>query len=469
MPRRIAGRRSWFRLGALVASITVVIGSPTPASALPGGTAWVARYGGAQRDFTATALAVSSDGARVFVTGYGSDTVPSGEDMVTVAYDAASGTRLWTGRCRGTNDDRAQAIAVDPNGALVYVTGYSYRLATEFDYVTVAYDALSGSRVWSRRYTGPGAHGDFPKAMAVSPDGTRVFVTGSSYDPAVLYRYGTIAYDAATGATLWGRRYVAGYGTDEAQALGVSPDGTRVYVTGYSGKLGHGNDYATVAYDATSGAKAWAARYNGPGNDSDLADTLAVSGDGTRVFVSGQSVGATTGYDFATVAYDAVSGARLWVSRRSGPGSSTDSVTAIGVSPGGSRLFVTGYMSFSATSDDYQTVAYDAVSGHTLWATRYSGRSSDDPAALGVSGDGTAVYVTGSSYEHGTLSDYLTVGYDAASGTQLWKAVYTNGDRHRQDFGTALGVSPGGDRVYVTGSSYASFRLAYATVAYETT
>jgi hypothetical protein len=47
----------------------------------------------------------------------------------------------------------------------------------------------------------------------------------------------------------------------------------------------------------------WVARYSGPGNSYDVATSLAVSPCGTRVFVTGISVGRATGFDYATVAY----------------------------------------------------------------------------------------------------------------------------------------------------------------------
>jgi hypothetical protein len=66
------------------------------------------------------------------------------------------------------------------------------------------------------------------------------------------------------------------------------------------------------------GSQLWAARYNGSGNNS-VAYSLAVSPGGGTVFVTGVSQGTTSGLDYATVAYNAATGAQLWVKRYSGP------------------------------------------------------------------------------------------------------------------------------------------------------
>jgi WD40 repeat protein len=179
---------------------------------------------------------------------------------------------------------------------------------------------------------------------------------------------------AAPGSRLWARRYDGpAHSGDKASALGVSPDGSVVFVTGSSKGSTSYFDYATVAYDSVTGMKLWAKRYDGPGNDGDSANALAVSPDGSQVFVTGTSVGSTSGLDYATVAYDASTGATLWAKRYNGPGNQGDSAAALEVSSDGGKLFVTGY-SFGSTSDvDYATVAYDASTGTRLWAKRYNG------------------------------------------------------------------------------------------------
>ena len=154
-------------------------------------------------------------------------------------------------------------------------------------------------------------------------------------------------YSAATGAQLWIRRYNGpNGGSDVARSLAVSPDGRTVYVTGYSGQTqgpGSGNnDYVTIAYNADSGAQRWLGRYKGRANGNDQGRSVAVSPDGRTVYVTGRSQGRTSSYDYATVAYDAATGAQRWVSRYNGSGHFRDSGRSLAVTPDGRTVIVTG-------------------------------------------------------------------------------------------------------------------------------
>src|SRR5260221_3259423 len=66
-------------------------------------------------------------------------------------------------------------------------------------------------------------------------------------------------------------------------------------------------------------AQLWVARYNGPGNINDLANSVAVSPAGGTVFVTGASGGSSLKYDYGTVAYNAATRAPLWGARYNGP------------------------------------------------------------------------------------------------------------------------------------------------------
>lgn len=109
------------------------------------------------------------------------------------------------------------------------------------------------------------------------------------------------------GDELWVDRFDEGW--DSASSIGVSPDGDTVYVTGASGTLNF-RHYLTIAYDAMTGARLWVARYGEPPRDRNLATSLGVSPDGTKVYVTG---GVLLENSYGTVAYDAATGTELWV------------------------------------------------------------------------------------------------------------------------------------------------------------
>ena len=357
----------------------------------------------------------------------------------------------------GNGNDAASSVAVSPGGSRVFVTGESQGTRSGPDYATVAYSAVTGARLWAARYNGPGNGNDAASSVAVSPGGSRVFVTGESQGTRSGLDYATVAYSAVTGARLWVPRYNGpGNGNDSASSVVISPDGSRVFVTGAS-RGATTTDYATVAYSAATGARLWVQRYNGPGHGNDAAYSIAVSPGGSRVFVTGESRGTRSGPDYATVAYSAATGARLWMARYNGPGNGNDAAYSIAVSPGGSRVFVTGGSQGTRSGADYATVAYSAATGARLWVTRYNGPATYDDAArsVAVSPSGSTVYVTG-----GSNPGSATLAYSAATGAQLWLA------RHDDMLLAAVAVSPGGSRVYVTGLT-GPFRYDYATVAHS--
>src|SRR5258708_13667631 len=124
---------------------------------------------------------------------------------------------------------------------------------------------------------------------------------------------------------------------------------------------------------------------------------MAVSPGGGRVFVAGGSTGATSSSDYATVAYNAATGARLWVARYNGPRNSIYAATSVAVSPAVGTVFVTGYSWGTTSGSDYATVAYNAATGAPQWVARYNGPRNHDhiPDALAVSPAGGAWAVPG--------------------------------------------------------------------------
>jgi WD40 repeat protein len=373
----------------------------------------------------------------------------------------AAPSKMWGAFYNGPGNgvDTASAVAVSPDGATVVVTGPSvghHDGSWNGDYATVAYDATTGAERWVARYNGPGNGVDTASAVAVSSDGSTVFVTGSSPGSGTLDDYATVAYDATTGAERWVARYNGpGNGSDVAAGLAVGSDGSTVFVTGSSPGSGTLDDYATVAYDATTGAERWVARYN---IGSEYAAALRLSPDGSTVFVTGSS-SSVTGDDYLTVAYDAATGGERWASTFQANGYGAG--VALEVSPDGGTVFVTG-----GTNAGPATVAYVAASGEQRWVAELTRWKKSFPTAVAVSPDGSTVFVTGASWGRGTRWNYYAVADDATTGTERWVAQY-DGPGSGPDIAHAVAVSPDGATVFVTGSSLSRTTSDYATVGYD--
>jgi uncharacterized delta-60 repeat protein len=346
------------------------------------------------------------------------------------------------------NTDDARALAVDPVGN-VYVTGDSYGGdATGFDFATVKYD-FAGEQTFVARYNGPVNGEDVALALAVD-DAGNVYVTGYSAGSGTGYDYATVKYDP-NGTQLWVARYNGpGNGTDVANAIAVDSDGN-VYVTGYSyGGTTTTNDYATIKYSA-NGARLWVARYNGPGNGVDIPYALGLDAQ-HNVYVTGRSFGSGTASDFATIKYASTNGSQLWLARYNGPGNGTDFAFDLKLD-NAANVYVGGYSYGGASNSfDYAVVKYSPT-GSQRWAARYNGPGSGFDVTISFALDRTGnVYVTGSAYAGPeTTNDFATVKF-GTNGSPVWAAFY-DGPSHRADYAEAVVVDNGGN-VYVAGESH---------------
>jgi Beta-propeller repeat len=250
---------------------------------------------------------------------------------------------------------------------------------------------------------------------------------------------------------------------DQAAAVAVDDSGN-VYVTGGSYGADGSSDYATIKYNA-AGQEEWVARYNGPVAGDDVAAAIAVDGSG-NVYVTGSSVDPDGFPDYATIKYSS-SGQEQWVSRYNGPDGFFDEAAAIVVDSSG-NVYVTGSSYDSDSTSDYATIKYDSA-GQEQWVSRYDapGQSFDNPSAIAIDGSG-GVYVTGSSaLSEGVAPDYATVKYDAG-GQEQWVARY-DGPGGSDDNATGIAID-GSANVYITGWSVGvTFDFDYATIKYDAT
>jgi uncharacterized delta-60 repeat protein len=370
---------------------------------------WLQRYNGPGNgaDF-ANSIAVDASG-NVYITG-GSVGSGSGSDVVTIKYNTL-GVQQWLQRYNGTENafDDASSITVDASGN-VYVAGSSMGSGTSYDYVTIKYNS-SGVQQWMQRYDGTGS--SFDAAFSIAVDGSgNVSVAGYSTGVGTGYDCVTIQYNSS-GVQQWLQRYNGpGNSTDVVNSIAVDGSGN-VYITGFSGGSGTANDYVTIKYNS-SGVQQWLQTYNGTGNSFDNAKSLTIDGSG-NVYITGYSTGSSSGEDYTTIKYNS-SGVQQWLQIYNGAGNSHDNAYSIAIDAPG-NVYVTGFSSGNATGNDYTTIKYNS-SGVQEWEQRYNGPAGTGDEAYSIAVDGSGnVYITGGS-RSGTTSDYTTIKYSQTLGIQ---------------------------------------------------
>lgn len=353
-----------------------------------------------------------------------------------VVHDFAPAGVAWS------NETIADTVLVGEN---LVVGGWIRDKGATVDDQLLASFGPGGSLRWQTRIDGPERGIDRFNAVAASPDGSTIFAAGVTNHVAPNFYtnsdYSTAAFDAATGKRLWHRTYdgfdVDGpYGSNEVWDVAVAPDGSEVYVTGQS--LGGATvwDYATFAFDAASGEELWRARHETPGDD--IGRVVAAGTD--RVYVSGSS-----GSVMTTIAYETGDpnrlGQVLWrVSSPAGHGA-----TSIVLDEARETLFVASHGSV--------LFALDTSNGSERW--RAAPQHSIASLALSPTDGRVALAGTRVTPQNVIVPrdmDMAVTVLDTATGLAVWSDTSALPGRTEEE-ANAVVFSSDGDEVYVGGYS----------------
>ena len=332
-------------------------------------------------------VVVSSDGQNVYAAG------PSDDAVAVFHRDAATGALTLMEIQKDGVDGvdglaYASALALSPDGAHLYVTG------SRDDAVAVfRRDAATGtlSFVEAQKNGVAGVEGlTFARAVALSPDGVHVYVAGQADSSVAVFRRnamtGWLSFVEVQRQGVGGVDGIAG-----PLALTLSPDGAQLYVAS-------GDQSAVTIFtrNATTGGLTLAGVEKEGAIDLGLSGihSVAVSPDGAYVYATGQAddavaifrrnkrTGALTFTDIVAEGIDGVDGlyGALWVT----------------LSPDGAQTYV------ASTHDNALAVfERDKQTGALTFVEKQEGGPNHPCLAFArgaaVSPDGKSVYVAGAS------------------------------------------------------------------------
>lgn len=436
-------------LAALVALLAAGSATPIYAQIDP---EWVAIYSDGD-SITPYALAVDPVGGSYVVSTL---TTAGNDDIALTKFDP-SGAFAWQSTFDGPNgQDIAADVAVSPDGASVYILGRSATLNFgDADFVIIKYDAATGDALWTRFWDAGDKQIESPQALVALPGGGIVATGGAGTDGFAL-DYGTVCFDE-NGDQLWQATFRGTgrflFDNDLAKSIAITPDGG-VVVTGLA-SLANGSEFRTIKYDSQTGAVRWSRGQASAGLSRDL--TVAPNGD---VITLGEDI---LGIDrrWVLTRYDAASGNELWT-RAIDPGFD-ESTRAVAVDAAG-NVFATGATDPDGDdgngNEDIITIALDAQTGDVNWINAWGDQGSFDfdiGEDLWVDDSGR-LFVVGltrsDTYVNGPFEgDAVIRTLDPATGAQLDMGLLDLTDNQtRIDAFKEVGFDADGN-AYIRGSS----------------
>lgn len=349
-------------------------------------------------------MAFKSDGTKVYLIDSSTDVVyefdlSTAWDLTTMSYNSVSFSIF-------SQDGTPSGMFMSSDGYSLYMLGvstdfvYQYPLSTAWDLSTASTEGIKSLDVNPPE----GAPGD----LHFSPDGYNLYIVGTALDGIHSYTLST-AWDISTATYNNQSTSLLGYeGTLTGMAM--SADGTKVFLTG----SGNDNIYQfalSTAWDVSTletPAKA-AIDINPP----EVTPTgICFDSSGSRLFFTGSGSDKIHSYDLGTLYDITIPGweSSIYLSLPNNPSSTK-------WKPDGTKIFVyafndTAITSYSlSTAWDLSTATADGVSLSTVATV---------PTMMALSDDGTIVFSSGSAgnitkFDLSTPWDFSTAGTESST------------------------------------------------------
>ena len=346
---------------------------------------------------------------------------------VLAMSSACLGQSYWKRTYGGIHEDKANAIALMPDGNII-VAGWTMSFGAGVEDLYLLKIKPYGDTLWTRTYGG--SSWDRANAITPTPDGNFI-VAGhkQTFNTANMNAY--LCKITPDGDTLWTKMY-SRTSDDEANAITITPDGNLIVA-------GHTQSLSSAGYDfyilkiTPDNDTIWTKTYGGPGNNYALA--ITPSPDGNFIVV-GETEYIDAGSSDVYILKIKPDGDTLWTKTYGGKGFEIG--CAISPTPDG-NFIIAGYTSsFGAGSSDVYILKIKP-DGDTLWTKTYGGKGFEIGCAISPTPDGNFI-IAGYTSSFGAGSSDVYILKIKPDGDTLWTKTY--GGKEDDE---AIAITPAGD------------------------
>lgn len=408
------------------------------------------------------------DGTKMYTVGFQNDTADQYD--LSDSWNVASASHV-TDFSVAAYEANPESIEFKPDGTKMFVLGTSgddineYTLSTAWDLSTATYSQSSGST---------SSFESSPKGMTFKPDGTKVWIVGSSTDSVDEYDLST-AWDVSTLShagndisislnpeAIWFKPdgsafYVAQNGnyiyqwivgqkqfflrSEESTPNTVffKTDGTKMYICGQNGDEINEYDLST-AWDVET------ATYNQNFSLSSQDGTpmsMYIKSDGTKFYMSGSSGDDINEYDFGT-AWDV---STLSYSQNFSVSAKETHPEGLDFKPDGTKMYICGNSSDSVHEYDLST-AWD-ISTASFNQSFAVNTVIVNPTEIRFESNGDKMFVVG----RGTNLNDAIYEYALSTSWDITTASFTRKLNVPENTPTGLFFKPDGEKMYLVGSA----------------
>lgn len=319
---------------------------------------------------------------------------------------SAEGQTIWTYNFTGTGngDDVVLSVKFD-NYKNIYLTGTTYKSATNnYDLFLVKLDK-DGNLLWSETYNGTASSMDSGGDIALDTLGN-IFVVGASMNSGTLVDFVVLKYDSV-GNQVWENQY--DYANFNDAANKVILIGDSIYISGVSQSAPNNWDFTTITVSAIDGNIGNAVRSGGSGNGIDKLNAITYDNNG-HIYLTGAVLNANNNYDARTIKLNP-NLSIVWSRDYNGIDSLDDESNDVKVDDIG-NVYIAGYSTSSSESKNILLIKYDNL-GNIIFEKLQNGlgNGNDRANALCLGLDGS-IFITGSSKY--TNEDIVTIKFNPA-------------------------------------------------------